>query len=110
MYHGLGKNLSGPISKTTVDLDKISLGAIAPVMTNCPKDEAMIKCQLTTNAIVGLQLYPFLYSDWLLSTQIIFHNLIICFFLNFQVISELRNFNGNKTQATAALFAKSLKF
>lgn len=27
-----------------------------------------------------------------------------------QVISELRNFNGNKTQATAALFAKSLKF
>ncbi|CAD7087889.1 unnamed protein product [Hermetia illucens] len=27
-----------------------------------------------------------------------------------QAIAELRNFNGNKTQATAALFAKSLKF
>lgn len=27
-----------------------------------------------------------------------------------QVISELRRFNGDKTQATAALFAKSLKF
>jgi len=27
-----------------------------------------------------------------------------------QVISELRSFDGNKTQATAALFAKSIKF
>lgn len=27
-----------------------------------------------------------------------------------QVVSELRRFNGDKTQATAALFAKSLKF
>lgn len=27
-----------------------------------------------------------------------------------KVISELRYFNGDKTQATAALFAKSLKF
>lgn len=27
-----------------------------------------------------------------------------------QVIFELRRFNGDKTQATAALFAKSLKF
>ncbi|CAG9138114.1 unnamed protein product [Plutella xylostella] len=27
-----------------------------------------------------------------------------------QAITELRRFNGDKTQATAALFAKSLKF
>lgn len=27
-----------------------------------------------------------------------------------QVVSELRRFHGDKTQATAALFAKSLKF
>lgn len=27
-----------------------------------------------------------------------------------KVIAELRYFNGDKTQATAALFAKSLKF
>lgn len=31
-------------------------------------------------------------------------------FTRAQVISELRRFNGDKAQATAALFAKSLKF
>jgi len=31
-------------------------------------------------------------------------------FTRAQVIAELRRFNGDKTQATAALFAKSLKF
>lgn len=30
--------------------------------------------------------------------------------LNQQVIAELRRFRGDKTQATAALFAKALKF
>lgn len=31
-------------------------------------------------------------------------------FSRIQVISELRHFNGDKTQATGALFAKALKF
>lgn len=35
-------------------------------------------------------------------------DLIIVFSL--QAIVELRRFNGDKTQATVALFAKSLKF
>jgi hypothetical protein len=36
------------------------------------------------------------------------HTLSVC--LNQQVIAELRRFKGDKTQATAALFAKALKF
>jgi len=36
------------------------------------------------------------------------HSLMV--YLNQQVIAELRRFRGDKTQATAALFAKALKF
>lgn len=102
------KEIKDAIEKSKQDMDTSS-GESSSISTPTSNVNS-ISASSTTSQIIGMRdpnevILP---ADKFGESEV--KELTTLGFTRQQVISELRRFNGDKTQATAALFAKSLKF